>query len=138
MNDIKATATDEEVTAADEEPIESQPHPAWCDLDECTMRDKDGAHHSTWMTLGPLPLTGFVARAYLYQTGDKSAPIAMVSLHFPVEHPDDIAENAGCEEDTTGFVLPLDHVDQLNAFFTLILTLNRGVATLEGITSSPR
>jgi hypothetical protein len=120
MNDHEATATAEKAP-------EAQSHPAWCDMDECTMCDLGGSHHSAWMTLGPLPVTRFVAQAYLYQTIDSPAPAAMLSLHFPVDHPDDIANNAGYDEDTTGFVFPLNHIDQLNDFLTSVLVLAEGV-----------
>src|SRR5436190_133037 len=138
MHDLEATAVDERAPAPDETTAESQSHPAWCDPNECTRCEKGGAHHSTWMTLGPMPLTGFVARAYVYQDSDASAPAAMVSLHFPVDHPEDIAQNAGCDEDTTGFVLPLDHVDQLNGFLTMVLALSDRASAHEGVASSPR
>jgi hypothetical protein len=138
VHDIEVIAVEDEAPTTDGPAAQSETHPAWCDLDECTRCDKGGAHHSTWMTLGPMPVTGFVARAYVYQDSDASAPAAMVSLHFPVDHPDDIAENAGRDEDTTGFVLPLDHVDQLNDFLTMVLAMSQGAPKPEEAASSPR
>src|SRR5205807_6860226 len=138
MHDVEVAAVHDEAPATDTAPAESQSHPAWCDPAECTMGDGGGAHHSTWMALGPMPATRFVARAYLYQDSDDFAPAAMVSLHFPVDHPDDIANNAGCDEDATGFVLPLDHVDQLNGFLSMVLALSDRASKPEGVASPPR
>src|SRR3982750_3941648 len=110
-------------TLTADKPAESYWHPAWCDLTECTWSDRGGAHHSAWMTLGPLSATNLVARAYLYFATSQPAPMAMVSFHYPVEDPEDIALNADHEEDTTSLVLPMDQLEHLDGFLARILAL---------------
>src|SRR4051794_30300568 len=120
MNDSEAAATVEAATG-------SQSHPAWCDLAECTMCDLGGAHHSAWMTLGPLPDTDLVVRAYLYTTDESRPPATMVSFHYGVVHPDDVAKNAGLYEDTISLLLPSDQVEQLKGFLTMLEAMSAGV-----------
>src|SRR5690242_3271626 len=95
-------------------------HPVWCDPERCTWSDNGGAHHSAWVTLGPLPKSRIVVRAYLYSMGDATAaPLVMLAFHAPIDHPDDIADHAGLDENTvTHAVLDPDQVLQLTDLLT--------------------
>src|SRR2546423_9708973 len=84
-NQRRSLMSNGQATRTADKPAESYSHPVWCDLTECTWSDRGGAHHSAWMTLGPLAVTNFVARAYLYFAIGLPAPMAMVSFHYPVE-----------------------------------------------------
>jgi hypothetical protein len=79
------------------------------------------------MALGPLSATNLVARAYVYVTDGLPAPAAVISFHYPVEDPEDIARNAGYDEDTAGLILPLNQVELLDGFLTGILAVSKGV-----------
>jgi hypothetical protein len=102
---------------------EQQSHPGWCEPEACTWTEKGGAHHSEWVTLGPLPGTRMVVRAYLFTLHDAPQPLGMISFHHPVDDPEDIAHNAGVAEDTAPcLVLPADQVLRLNGFLTTLVS----------------
>ncbi len=101
--------------------------------------EKGGAHHAAWVTLGPLPGNKLLVRAYLFATDDTPEPLAMISFHHPIEHPEDIANNAGIDEDTGPcLVLPPDDVLQLNGFLTMLAAMAQGGTMPQPGVSSPR
>jgi hypothetical protein len=130
VSDNGATAIADQATDIDEEAgtTEKQSHPGWCDPERCTMTVRGGAHHSAWVTLGPLPPSNLVVRAYVFATDDAPDPLLMVSFHNPIDHPEDIAHNAGVNEDTAPcLVLPPDQVIQISGFLNMIAAVSHGM-----------
>src|SRR5947207_1781487 len=121
VSESKATALTDEVP-------EVFSHPDWCDVDECTWSGKGGAHHSAWATLGPLPgNNGLLVRAYVFATDDTPDPLTMISFHYPIDHPEDIANNAGVDEDTAPcLVLPPGDVLQIKGFLSTLAAAAQG------------
>ena len=107
-------------------------HPDWCDRELCTWSEGGGAHHSAWVTLGPLA-QGLVVRAYLFAMDDVTVDdvperLVMISFHYPVVHPEDIALNAGIDEDTAPcLVLPAHQILELNGWLTMLGAVAHGL-----------
>ena len=117
---------------------DQQSHPAWCDRARCTWSPNGGAHHSAWIRLGPLPNSGILVRAYLYAT-DAHAPLLMLAFHTPIDHPEDIANNAGIDEDTLAhIVLPPDQVLQLTGLLSMLVAVSKGMAIPDVEARQPR
>jgi len=80
------------------------------------MADRpDGGHSSTVMTLGPLPYTKMTVKGQLYAADGVPVPAALVTFHFPVNHPEDVEEGGAVEELSTVVLTP-DHVAQVSTF----------------------
>ena len=105
---------------------ESPAHPSWCDVNRCTWEGRGGAHYSTWITLRPLS-NRVVVRAYLYADDCASVPFVMVAAYSPIDHPDDIADNAGDVEDTVGgVVMSADELPGLIDLLSVLLAAAKG------------
>src|SRR2546423_3303803 len=121
--------------------IENSPqaHPEWCEPEECTWTERGGAHHSAWVTLGPLPDTRMLVRAYLFTLPDAPPPLGKISFHHPVDDPEDIAHNSGVAEDTAPCLgLPADQVLQLNGFLSALVSMSQTMGAPKAGVSSPR
>ena len=113
---------------------DGQRHPDWCDPQLCTWRTTGGgAHHSPWVALGPLA-NKLMVRAYLFATDevvvdDVPQPLLMIAFGYPIDHPVDIAENGGIDEDTApSIVLPVDQILQLTGFLAVLAAAAQGLA----------
>jgi hypothetical protein len=62
----------------------------------------------------------------------------MISLHYPVIDPEDIAINAGRDEDTNSIIMPINEVQHLHDFLGQILAVAKGTQAPEAGPSSPR
>jgi hypothetical protein len=65
-------------------------------------------------------------RAYLCADNCVSAPLAMIAAYSPIDHPDDIVDNAGHVEDTVGgVVMRADEVPELINLLSMLVATSR-------------
>jgi hypothetical protein len=72
-----------------------------------------------------------VVRAYLYVDNPVSTPLVMLAAYSPIDHPDDIADNAGNVEDTVGGVVMWAHeLPGLIDLLSMLVAASTGTAGL--------